>query len=167
MKARVLLYAALTLTACARTETAEQRAARNRADTDSARVAIQARDAAYVRFVNANQPDSIGAMYGAQSVVMPPDMPRAVGPDSIAAAVRRLAVPGGTLTVTQEAIAVDGDIGVARGSFTYAAPAQGRQPAMTLRGKYMQHLHRVDGRWVVVDDIWNNDAPAPPMPAPR
>jgi hypothetical protein len=33
-------------------------------------------------------------------------------------------------------------------------------------GKYLVHWHRVDGKWLIADDIWNLDTPpAPAGPA--
>jgi hypothetical protein len=32
-----------------------------------------------------------------------------------------------------------------------------------MRGKYLVHWRRVDGRWLLMEDIWNDDAP-PPAP---
>jgi hypothetical protein len=51
--------------------------------------------------------------------------------------------------------------------FTYAIPAQGRTPAVTVTGKYLTHFHKTDAGWLIAEDIWNNDAPAPPAPPAR
>jgi hypothetical protein len=35
---------------------------------------------------------------------------------------------------------------------------------MEMRGKYLAEWHKIDGEWLMVSDIWNNDAPMPPTP---
>lgn len=166
MQTRIALLAAALLSACQQRETPEQQATRAQAETDSARGAITDGNARWVRWVNQNQPDSLASLYVPNGVVMPPDLPGATGRDSIAARLRPLVIPGGTLSITSENVSVSGPIAIARGVWSYTAPAQGGNPAVNLRGKYMEHWHKVDGQWLIAENIWNTDAPAPQQ-APR
>ncbi|HYM82302.1 MAG TPA: DUF4440 domain-containing protein, partial [Candidatus Limnocylindria bacterium] len=129
MQTRIALLAAVLLSACQQSETPEQQATRTQAETDSARSAITDGNARWVRWVNQNQPDSLASLYVPNGVVMPPDVPGATGRDSIAARLRPLVVPGGTLAVTNENVSVSGPIAIARGVWSYTAPAQGGNPA--------------------------------------
>ena len=164
MQTRITLLAAVLLSACQ--QTPEQQTTGTQAETDSARSAITDGNARWVRWVNQNQPDSLASLYVPNGVVMPPDLPRATGRDSIVARLRPLVIPGGTLSMTSENVSVNGPIAIASGVWSYTAPAQGGNPAVNLRGKYMEHWHNVDGQWLMAENIWNTDAPAPP-PAPR
>lgn len=74
-------------------------------------------------------------------------------------------IPGGTLTVTSQNITVAGDVAINRGTWTFTAPAANGAPAMDLRGKFMEHWHKVGEQWFIAETIWNTDAPAPQPPA--
>jgi hypothetical protein len=62
---------------------------------------------------------------------------------------------------------VHGPLAIDRGTYTYTAPAQGRNPAINLSGKYLSHAHKTDAGWRIADNVWNTDAPAPRMPPAR
>jgi ketosteroid isomerase-like protein len=166
MKTRALLLASVLLVGCNRGETPEAMAARETAEADSARTEILANNARWVGFVNASQPESLATLFMAGGMVMPPDVPSASG-DSLVPRLRGAMIPGGTLTITSQNVSVHGPIAVDRGVFTYSAPAQGRTPGMTLTGKYLAHLHKVDGRWLIAENTWNTDAPTPPAAPSR
>lgn len=166
MRTSAAFFSVVLLVACQQPETAEQQNTRMQAETDSARAAITEINARWVRYVNQNQGDSLATLYVPDGVVMPPNVPSATGADSITARLRPLIIPGGTLTITSQNVSVSGPVAVSRGVYSYTAPAQGRNPAVNARGKYLEHLHKVDGRWLIAENIWNADAPAPAPPAP-
>jgi ketosteroid isomerase-like protein len=167
MNTRVLFFAAVFFVGCKAAETPEQMAAREAAEADSAKTAILAMDAEWSRLANAGQPDSIVPLFVPEGVMMPPDLPGAKGLDSIMVRMRQVTIPGGTLTITSQNISVHGPIAVDRGVYTYTAPAQGRNPALNLAGKYLAHLHKTDAGWRIAENIWNTDAPAPRLPPAR
>ena len=166
MKVRIPLFAAAALLlACEQSEAPQQEPATTDAEIESARSAIAEANARWVRFVNENKPDSLATLYVDNGVAMPPDAPAAIGKDSIVARLRPFMVPGGTLTITSDNLSVSGPIALARGSYTYTAPAQGGNPAVNVRGKYLEHWHNVGGQWLIAENIWNSDAPpVPPSP---
>ena len=166
MRFRIPLFAAALLSACERPGTPQPQGAATEAETDSARAAIAEGNALWVRFVNENKPDSLGTMYTENGVMMAPDVPMATGKENIVAQIRPFVLPGGTLTISSENVSVSGPIAVSRGTYTYTAPAQGGNPAVNARGKFLEHWHKVDGRWLIAENIWNNDAPAPQQPRP-
>lgn len=167
MKTRALLFATALLIGCKAAETPEQMATRQAAETDSARTAIAAGTAKWAAFATAGQPDSIAALYTTDGVMMPPDAPGATGHDSILARLRPLIIPGATLTITGQNVSVSGTLAVERGVYAYAIPAMGRTPAMNVTGKYLAHWHKMDGHWMLAENTWNTDAPAPPAPPAR
>lgn len=163
MRSRALLLAAVVFTACRPAPPTEEQ---TQAATDSARAAVDEGNARWVRYVNAGTPDSIAQLYTADGVAMPGDVPAATGHDSIIARLRPLVIPGGTLTITSQSVSVHGPMAVSRGVWAYRAPAQGSTPAVNLVGKFMEHWHRTNDGWKIVENIWNTDAPAP-QPAAR
>jgi hypothetical protein len=80
-----LAVGAVTLAACQKAETPEQAASRMQAEADSARPAIAAQNARWMRYADANQVDSLVALYTPDAVLLPPDMPAATGRDSMKA----------------------------------------------------------------------------------
>jgi ketosteroid isomerase-like protein len=162
------LAAAVVLVACQKAETPEQSASRMQAEADSARPAIEAQNARWTRYANAGQVDSVLDLYTRDAVLLPPDLPAATGRDSMGARLRAVTVSGGVLTLTTAGLAVNGPVAIERGTWRYAVPAQGKTPATNLVGKYLVHWSKVNGQWLLAEDMWNNDAPtAPPPPAPR
>jgi len=166
MRIAALALAAVVLAGCGRLETPEQQAARMQAETDSAHAAVAEGNARWARYVTAGQIDSLGLLFVADGVAMPPNVPGATGRDSIVARLRPFLIPGGTLTLTNQSFAAHGPIAVARGIFAYTAPAQGRTPAVDVRGKYLEHWHKTDAGWLLAETTWNTDAPTPPPPPP-
>ena len=165
MRGRMMLgFAVVALAACQQGETPEQKEMHTQAVMDSAKTAIRAGNAAWMRYTNTNHPDSIPTLMTATAVLMPPDVKGATGNDSIVARYRPLVLPGGTLTTMSVNLSVADPIAVDRGTWTYTAPAGGGRPAMNLAGKYMSHWHHEGGKWLIAETIWNNDAPMPPMP---
>jgi len=164
MRIRTAVFGAAFLGACQSSPGSDQASVEQQGE--AARTAIAEINARWMRYVHEGKPDSIATLYTADGIAMPPDVPAATGADSIAARLRALIVPGGTLTITSQDVAVSGSTAVSRGVWTYVGPAQGGSPALNLKGKYMEHLRNVNGQWLITQNIWNTDAPAPrPQPA--
>ena len=92
-----LVLLATAAVACKPGETDEQKTARMQAETDSATAAVRASAANWMRFANQNHPDSIATLFVENGAMMPPDVPGAMGRDSITKANHNLVIPGGTL----------------------------------------------------------------------
>lgn len=163
---RQLLVATLVLAAaCAKPETAEQMQARMQTESAAAKTAIAARSTAFAVHLSANHVDSTVAMYTENATLMPPNMPAVTGRADIRAWMgRNPAPPNATYTLTTAEVVANGPLAVERGTFSFSMPAQGRTPAMTVTGKYLAHWHMVDGNWLMVDDIWNENAAMPAAP---
>jgi len=159
------MIAVAALSACQAAETAEQMHARMQAESDSVRVVLEAKAAAFAAAVNAGQPDVIAALYREDATLMPPDMPAVAGRDNIRAAFEGLMatmVPGTTMAFEVVDVSANGPLAVERGSWVMTIPTpDGGSTAM--RGKYLIEWHKVDGEWLIAKDIWNNDAPLPAM----
>ena len=129
---------------------------------DSARTVITAMNQRWIRHVNANQPESLAAMYAFDGVALPPNRPYVTGRDSITALFRGLSAPGGVFSLTNENVMPAGPDDIyARGAYRYEIPAQGRTPAVTMTGRYMEHWRQRDGAWWLLENMWTTDEPPP------
>lgn len=135
-------------------------------DTAADEAAIRANTAAWVEAYNAGDADKIVALYADDATMMPPDTAAAVGHEAmkqfLVADMAASKAAGLSFALDQEASGVAGDLGWHSGTF-HANDASG---ASAGTGKYTEVWRRVDGKWLMITDIWNNDAPpAPAAPA--
>jgi uncharacterized protein (TIGR02246 family) len=159
------LVALAALTACQATETAEQMQARMQMESDSVRVVVEAKAAAFATAVNNRQADAIAALYAADATVMPPDMPAVAGRDNIRATFEAMLgqFPEGTsIRFEIQDVTANGPLAMERGAWIMTGPTADGGSSET-RGKYLIAWQKVDGEWMISKDIWNNDAPMPPM----
>jgi len=158
------LVAVAALTACQQAETAEQTHARMRMESDSARVAIDARGKAFAEATNAGNADAVAALYTDDAVLMPPDMPAVTGRDNIRATFAAMMgqMPGMRIAFEVQDVMANGPLAVERGAWIITVPTPDGGSS-EMRGKYLVAWHRIDGEWMMARDIWNNDAPLPAM----
>lgn len=158
------LVTVAALTACQQAETAEQMHARMQMESDSARVAIDARGKAFTEAANAGNADGIASLYTDDAVLMPPDMPAVTGRDNIRAVFAGMMaqMPGMKIAFEVQDVAANGPLAGERGAWIITTPTPDGGSS-EMRGKYLVAWHRIDGEWMMVWDIWNNDAPMPPM----
>lgn len=167
MRARIksaVVIAMAALAACQQPETAEQMHARMQLESDSARVAIEAQLVRFTAAFGNRQADGMAALYAPDAMIMPPDMPAASGRDNIRAGFEAMFAPmpeGATLVLRIDAVTANGPIAVERGMWTMTLPGPDGT-SMELHGKYLAEWHKIEGEWLMVSDIWNNDAPMPP-----
>lgn len=160
------MIAVASLTACQQPETAEQVHARMQMESDSARVALEAKAAEFVAAFNAGNAEAVAAFYAPDAVVMPPDVPAVVGRDAIRASLEAMMgqmPPGSVFALRLGSVSANGPIAVERGEWSSTMPGPDGA-SMEMRGKYLAEWHKIDGEWLMVSDIWNNDAPMPPTP---
>jgi ketosteroid isomerase-like protein len=170
MPRRVAAITMLALAACApRPETAEQTAARMRAESDSALAAIRAIEARYSRYVAAGMADSAALIYTDDAVVMPPNQPAITGRAAIQAAWAGIMGLGTWhLTATPTAIEANGPLAVERGTYVQEfTPGPNAPPGMAAMfpdtGKYVTIWKKVGDTWMGAWEITNSsrEAPAP------
>src|ERR1041384_5919772 len=144
------------------------------ADTSvAAKTAIDAANAQWPRLTTTGHADSIAEFYAADAVIMPPNMATMKGKDAIKTffAVINTMDPKPTLTLRSEHVLANGTLAVETGRWNWTSPAGAKLPPGTPAadsGKYIVRWAQQNGKWVMVDDIWNSDAPlpmAPPVPA--
>ncbi len=105
---------------------------------------------------------AIDSLYAPDAVVLPAHAPRAEG----AAAVHRLwaramSAPGFQLVLEAGAItfARSGDLAVMTGVYQYGGTGPSGLP-LGETGKFVTVFTGVNGRWRILVDTWNSDAPA-------
>jgi ketosteroid isomerase-like protein len=137
--------------------------------TAAARTAIDAANANWPRLTSTSHADSLADLYTADAVMMPPNMATVHGRDSIRAFFTVMnSTKGITLALKAVAVWGSGDAAIEQGrwTFTWAADAK-RPPGVPPvdSGKYLVRWVQQNGKWLMAQDIWNSDTPAPMMPA--
>jgi ketosteroid isomerase-like protein len=152
----------LLLAACAQSPgSADERQAGIDRETALARQAIEITAQRYMMHFNAGIADSVAVLYAERGRIMWPNGPATVGRDSIAAGIRAMSALTPVLSLRTEEVAASGSLAVERGRYTMTwTPPGGGQMADS--GKYLIRWHRTAAEWMIVDNIWNSDLPAPP-----
>jgi ketosteroid isomerase-like protein len=141
------------------------------ADTSaSAKQAIDAANAQWARLTSTGHADSIAEFFTADAIIMPPNMATMKGKDAIRTFFATLNTmdPKPTLTVRADAVHGAGAMAMERGRWHWVYPAGATLPPGMPgvdSGKYVVHWMQQNGKWLMVDQIWNSDL-APPMMAP-
>jgi len=136
-------------------------------DTAADEAAIKADPIAFMEAYNAGDADAVANLYAEDAVLMPPGVPAVTGRAAIkefiasdSAAVKaaglafKIAEPTG--------VGISGDLGWSSGSYAVTA-ASG---ATVESGKYLTVHRRSDGKWKLIRDTWNSDAPPAAAEAP-
>ncbi|MDH4046097.1 MAG: SgcJ/EcaC family oxidoreductase [Gemmatimonadota bacterium] len=159
------LVALVALTACQPAETIEQMHARIQTESNAVHPIIETQVAKFVAAFNAQQAEGMAAVYAPDAVMMPPDMPGVTGRDAILANLEGMFAqmpPNATMTIRVLNVTANGPVAVDRGQWTISGVGPDGA-TMEMHGKYLAEWHQIDGEWLMVSDIWNNDAPMPPM----
>ena len=135
----------------------------------AARSAIDAANASWARLTSTGHSDSLADVYTADAVMMPPNMATVHGRDSIRAFFTVMnSIKGITLALKATSVWGSGDAAteLGRWTFTWAADAK-RPPGVPPvdSGKYLVRWVQQNGKWLIAQDIWNSDLPAPMMAA--
>ena len=162
----------MLLAGCQQPETPEQMQKRMDEETAAAKMSFATLATRYEGWVAAGQADSIANAFTEVGREMPPNGSAIVGRAAIRAyEAANAEVMTSKLTITSEAVFANGPIGIERGAYKFEAKARkgapkGTPASINDTGKYLLHLHRVNGTWLIADQIWNSDNPMTPPPAP-
>lgn len=142
------------------------------ADTSAAaKLAIDANNARWAQLTAAGHADSIADFYHPNGVLYPPNMPTVRGADSIRAffaVLNTMSSPPPTLALRADSVWGTGSGALELGRWSFTWPAGARRPPgapAVDSGRYVVRWVLENGRWLMVQDIWNSDlaAPAPPQ----
>ena len=133
------------------------------AETSKDEAAIRAINPAWVKAYNAGDAKAISGLYAEQAVLLPPGAPAAKGNAAIQAYLAKdmaeSAKAGFTFSLDAKTdVGISGDLGWESG--TYAVKAKSGAPVEI--GKYLTVYKKSDGKWLIIRDTWNSDAPAAP-----
>lgn len=138
------------------------------ADTSAAaKLAIDANNARWAQLTAAGHADSIADFYHPNAVLYPPNMPDVRGADSIRAffaVLSTMSSPPPTLALRADSVWAAGPRAVELGRWTFTWPAGARRPPgapAVDSGRYMVRWVLENGRWLMVQDIWNSDLAMP------
>jgi ketosteroid isomerase-like protein len=129
------------------------------ANTAAAETTIRAGTATWNDAYNAGEVDKIVALYTDDTVVMPPNVPAIVGRDALKAyLVKDMAAARAAGLIAKDgtsSVGVSGDLAWHAGSSS-VVDASGKTVET---GSYVEVWRRTNGQWLMVRDIWNDDAP--------
>jgi uncharacterized protein (TIGR02246 family) len=138
------------------------------AEASKQEAAIRAINQAWVKAYNSGDAKTISGLYAEQAVLLPPGAPAANGNAAIKAYLAKdmaeSAKAGVTFSISAKTdVGASGDLGWESG--TYAV--KGKSGATVEVGKYLTVYKNSGGKWLIIRDTWNSDAPpAPASPAP-
>jgi ketosteroid isomerase-like protein len=166
MTRRLAAVTLLALAACApKPETPEQMATRMKAESDSARTAIEAAMGHWERHIAAGRADSAAMIYAEDAVVMTSNSPAIKGRAPIEAMLTRL-MGYGTYQFAFDIARVDanGPLAVEQGTYVEDfKPGPQVPPGMAAMfpdtGKYVTEWRKVNGVWLIAVDIFNTSRP--------
>jgi ketosteroid isomerase-like protein len=172
MTCRLAAVTLLALAACApRQETPEQMAARMKAESDSARPALQAALDEYARHVAAGQADSAAMFYAEDAVYLQNNGPVLKGRAAIQATIAQ-SLSWGTFHAAFATTRVDANGPLAVHQYTYVTSfkpgphAPAGMTAFTDTGKSLTVYRKVNGAWLASADVAALSDRAAPAPAP-
>lgn len=136
-----------------------------------AKRAIDAANATWARLTAAGHADSIAEFYHANGVMLPPNMPPVRGKEAIRAfmvTMNSMSSPPPILTIHAESVWASGPWAMELGRWNFAWAAGAKRPPgapAADSGKYVVRWVNENGRWLMVQDIWNSDVALPMAPA--
>jgi uncharacterized protein (TIGR02246 family) len=142
--------------------------ARQQVDLESVRAAVRAADQNWLKATASNDMNAFLSYISTSGSMLPPGRPAVNGPDAIREwASAMFSAPGFSITWKPATVdvAASADLGYTRGAYELHMPGPNGMP-MRDRGKYVTVWRKEsDGKWRVVVDMFNSDAPPSATPA--
>ena len=166
MRNPILLVTALAAAACQGGESPDQTASRIARESQTARAEIESITGDYERWVMARDVDSMASMLAEDARILPPNESAVVGRANwIDWASPMFAHGNWSEDIIAESVVANGPIAIERGRYVlnFAPGPDSPDDAVAISdtGKYLWHWHRINGRWQLVDAIWNSDLALP------
>ena len=118
----------------------------------------------WVQAYNAGNADTIVAMYAEDGIMMPPDAPAKAGhaamKEFLTSDMAASKEAGLSLSLSDSQEGMSGDMGWHSGKFA----VNDKDGKTVMTGKYVEVWKKQNGKWLMIRDIWNNDAPATAAP---
>jgi len=105
---------------------------------------------------NAKDAAAVAALYAEDGTIMPPHAAMATGREAIEAYLKTdIAAAPGKLTITYVGSETSGNLAYSHGTFSIAD-----ETGKTVdSGKWIEVRKKVNGKWMILYDIWNSDLP--------
>lgn len=105
---------------------------------------------------NAKDAAAVAALYAEDGTIMPPHAAMATGREAIEAYLKTdIAAAPGKLTITYVGSESSGNLAYSHGTFSVAD-----ETGKTVdSGKWLEVRKKVNGKWMILYDIWNSDLP--------
>jgi ketosteroid isomerase-like protein len=167
MRLPVAIVTALALLACQRTETPQQAEARIGAESQAARAELGVINEQWKRAFTGGNVDAMASIMDETVVTLPPNLPMITGRQAwVAWFGPQLKLGNWNEVITTQSVVASGPIAVQRGgyilTFTPLPNAPKSLKAVTDTGKYVWHMHKKSGKWLLTEAIWNSDRPVAP-----
>jgi ketosteroid isomerase-like protein len=148
---RLSVFAILLFAACASTMPAN--------DADEA---IRKMDGEFSAAATAGNVDGMMAIYAADAVLMPPNLPAFRGRDAIRQFWSGLLASGKIdANVVADKVIQSGDMAAELGHYALKITPKGGSTPIEDNGKFVLVWRKVGGQWRAVSDIFNSDRPLP------
>ena len=130
------------------------------ADTAADQSAIRAAHRALHDAYYANDIDAEMALYADDAVVMAPDAPAVSGRDAIRQLwMKDVPKAGDSEVLDENHVEVSGNVGWSSGTYKVVGAGE----AESVSGKFMSTWRKTNGKWLNVQEIWNNDHAVAPV----
>ena len=120
---------------------------------------LAATSGAWTEAFNAGDLDALMAMYTEDARLLPPNAGMVQGRDAVREGFSELIASGIKLELETVEALVAADIGYKVGTYTMFAP----DGSTIDQGKFIEGWRQVGGEWMIANDIYNSDMPAPSL----
>jgi uncharacterized protein (TIGR02246 family) len=130
------------------------------ANAQSAKEAIEASNAEFVKAYNSKSAAGVASLYTVDAAAFPPDMMRVDGRENIQK-LWQGAMDLGISDLTLKTVEVEesGDLAYETGTFALKVPGNEGSKPVDAAGKYVVVWKKdLDGSWKLYRDIWNSDS---------
>jgi ketosteroid isomerase-like protein len=118
---------------------------------------ISSRTDAWEAAINAEDIDSLAALYASDARLLPPNGEMVSGEDAVRAIFGGLIDAGISVDLTSVEAKLSGDMGYDVGTYTMFSG-----DTVVDTGKFIEIYHRGDdGEWLMTNDMWSSDVPVP------
>jgi ketosteroid isomerase-like protein len=114
------------------------------------------------RRFNAQDLDGVAALYAEEVVSMPPNLPTMHGRKAVRADLREFfGLNQGQIVTRVEAITMEGTLALERATFLLKYKPRAGGPEVVETGKHLVGRRKIEGKWLIVLEIWNTAQEAP------
>ncbi|WP_192249501.1 YybH family protein [Mesorhizobium silamurunense] len=128
------------------------------ANAQSAKDAIEASNAEYMKSLNSKDAAGVASHYAEDAVIFPPDMKRVDGRENIQKFWQGAIEYGvSDLKLTTVEVEESGDFAFESGAFSFKMPGKDSKPVDGTGKSIVVWKKAQDGNWQIYRDIWNSD----------